>query len=138
MRLGGYVRRYSGYCAWRGVVTDGEAPEAARAARQAYPELGTAIYFDIAQRTHGVLYELPGQRLNWLWCTQARPTPVANACFQFCSHLAVRQCIKRHCWSKHMSTTTRDVQKGGGFCYLAQVCQSARAPSVGPLGHGEG
>ena len=61
------LRRYSGYCAWRGVVTDEEAPAAAQAARQAYPELGTAIYFEIARRTHGVLYELPNQRLNWLW-----------------------------------------------------------------------
>ena len=60
-------RRYSGYCAWRGVVTDSEAPEAAAAVRRAYPDLGTAIYFEIAERTHGVLYELPRQRLNWLW-----------------------------------------------------------------------
>ena len=61
------ARRYSGYCAWRGVVTDEEAPEAAAAARRAYEELGHAIYFDISVCTHGVLYELPGQRLNWLW-----------------------------------------------------------------------
>ena len=61
--------RYSGYCAWRGVVRDSEAPEAAAAARRAYPELGSALYFELSeQRTHAVLYELPGQRLNWLWC----------------------------------------------------------------------
>ncbi|CAK0787599.1 hypothetical protein CVIRNUC_010821 [Coccomyxa viridis] len=60
-------RRYSGYCAWRGVVTDSEAPEAAAAVRRAYQALGTAIYFEIAEGTHGVLYELPRQRLNWLW-----------------------------------------------------------------------
>ncbi len=59
--------RYSGYCAWRGVVTDSEAPEAAAAVRKAYSDMGSAIYFDIAGGTHGVLYELPRQRLNWLW-----------------------------------------------------------------------
>ncbi len=62
------LRRYSGYCAWRGVVTDEEAPEQAAAARAAYDELGSAIYFDLACGTHAVLYELPGRRLNWLWC----------------------------------------------------------------------
>ena len=61
------VCRYSGYCAWRGVVTDSEAPEAAAAVRKAYSEMGAAIYFEIAEGTHGVLYELPRQRLNWLW-----------------------------------------------------------------------
>lgn len=66
--------RYSGYCAWRGVVRDSEAPEAAAAARRAYPELGSALYFEMSeQRTHAVLYELPGQRLNWLWCGTQRP-----------------------------------------------------------------
>ncbi len=59
--------RYSGYCAWRGVVTDSEAPQAAAAVRRAYSEMGTAIYFEIAEGTHGVLYELPRLRLNWLW-----------------------------------------------------------------------
>ncbi|CAL8464618.1 g4153 [Coccomyxa elongata] len=60
-------RRYSGYCAWRGVVTDEEAPDAAHAVRRAYPEVGKALYFDLAQGTHAVLYDLPGKRLNWLW-----------------------------------------------------------------------
>lgn len=36
--------------------------------RRAFPDLGSAIYFEIAERTHAVLYELPRQRLNWLWC----------------------------------------------------------------------
>jgi hypothetical protein len=35
--------------------------------RRAYPELGNCIYFDLAYKTHAVLYELPGSRLNWLW-----------------------------------------------------------------------
>jgi hypothetical protein len=44
-----------------------ENSEVAAELRQAYPELGSALYFDIAKKTHAVLYELPGQRLNWLW-----------------------------------------------------------------------
>ena len=54
-------------------MRDSEAPEEAAAARAAYPELGRALYFELSdERTHAVLYELPGQRLNWLWC--ARPS----------------------------------------------------------------
>ena len=65
------LNRYSRYCAWRGVVRDSEAPDEAAAARAAYPELGSALYFELSDaRTHAVLYELPGQRLNWLWCAQ--------------------------------------------------------------------
>ena len=33
-----------------------------------YPEMGRALYFDIEARSHAVLYTLPGQRLNWIWC----------------------------------------------------------------------
>lgn len=35
--------------------------------QQWYPDLGRCLYFDIAENTHAVLYELPGKRLNWLW-----------------------------------------------------------------------
>ncbi|KAK9811813.1 hypothetical protein WJX72_010600 [[Myrmecia] bisecta] len=76
----GETRRYSGYCAWRGVMTahpelmtDDEQAVVARV-RAAYPDLGRAIYFEMAQDTHAVLYELPGKRLNWLWYV-AQPQP---------------------------------------------------------------
>ena len=52
-------------------MRDPEAPDEAAAARAAYPELGGALYFELSDAsTHAVLYELPGQRLNWLWCVQ--------------------------------------------------------------------
>lgn len=35
--------------------------------RRAYPEIGNCLYFDLAHKTHAVLYELPRSRLNWLW-----------------------------------------------------------------------
>ena len=57
------------------MVTDEEAPEEAAAARAAYGELGSAIYFDLACGTHAVLYELPGRRLNWLWCALPDQAP---------------------------------------------------------------
>ena len=41
---------------------------------------GTAIYFEIAERTHGVLYELPRQRLNWLWCALSLINSSACTC----------------------------------------------------------
>ncbi|TVU08053.1 hypothetical protein EJB05_41438, partial [Eragrostis curvula] len=61
--------RYSGYCAWRGVFdfTGKESSEIVAGIRRAYPELGNCLYFDLAYKTHAVLYELPGRRLNWLW-----------------------------------------------------------------------
>ena len=59
--------RYTGYCAWRGVMQASENPAVAAQLREMYKELGKAIYFDIARDSHAVLYELPGERLNWLW-----------------------------------------------------------------------
>uniref|UniRef100_A0A453SAY1 FAD-binding domain-containing protein n=1 Tax=Aegilops tauschii subsp. strangulata TaxID=200361 RepID=A0A453SAY1_AEGTS len=61
--------RYSGYCAWRGVFdfTGKESSDIITGIRRAYPELGSCLYFDLAEKTHAVLYELPGNRLNWLW-----------------------------------------------------------------------
>ena len=60
--------RYSGYCAWRGVMHENDHPEVTAQLKQVFPELGTALYFIISnQQTHSVLYSLPGQRLNWLW-----------------------------------------------------------------------
>ncbi len=44
----------------------GENPKVAEAVRKAY-SMGDTLYFDIAKGTHSVLYELPEERLNWLW-----------------------------------------------------------------------
>ncbi|KAG7973159.1 hypothetical protein I3843_07G214600 [Carya illinoinensis] len=61
--------RYSGYCAWRGVLdfTGNENSETVTGIRRAYPELGKCLYFDLGSCTHGVLYELQNRRLNWIW-----------------------------------------------------------------------
>ncbi|KAB1204564.1 hypothetical protein CJ030_MR8G021784 [Morella rubra] len=61
--------RYSGYCAWRGVLdfSGNENSDTVLAIRRAYPELGKCLYFDLGPGTHCVLYELPDRRLNWLW-----------------------------------------------------------------------
>lgn len=61
--------RYSGYCAWRGVFdfSGKESCDTMTSIRRAYPELGNCLYFDLAYKTHAVLYELPRSRLNWLW-----------------------------------------------------------------------
>ncbi|KAM0923112.1 hypothetical protein ACQ4PT_005687 [Festuca glaucescens] len=61
--------RYSGYCAWRGVFdfTGKDSSDIITGIRREYPELGSCLYFDLADKTHAVLYELPGNRLNWLW-----------------------------------------------------------------------
>ncbi|XP_058724843.1 uncharacterized protein LOC131596255 [Vicia villosa] len=68
--------RYSGYCAWRGVLdfSEIENSETIAGIRKAYPELGKCLYFDLASGTHSVLYELLNKKLNWIWyVNQAEP-----------------------------------------------------------------
>lgn len=61
--------RYSGYCAWRGVLdfSGNEDSETITGIRRAYPDLGKCLYFDLGSQTHLVLYELLNKRMNWLW-----------------------------------------------------------------------
>ncbi|XP_062020325.1 uncharacterized protein LOC133736750 [Rosa rugosa] len=61
--------RYSGYCAWRGVLdfSGNENSETIMGIRKAYPELGKCLYFGLGSGTHTVLYELLNNRLNWIW-----------------------------------------------------------------------
>ncbi|XP_010915121.1 uncharacterized protein [Elaeis guineensis] len=61
--------RYSGHIAWRGVLdfSGEENSDTMVGIRRAYPELGHCLYFDLADRAHCVLFELPNRRLNWVW-----------------------------------------------------------------------
>ncbi|XVE98554.1 hypothetical protein REPUB_Repub03eG0115900 [Reevesia pubescens] len=61
--------RYSGYCAWRGVLdfSGKEDSETIKGIRKAYPDLGKCLYFDLSSGTHVGLYELPNKRLNWIF-----------------------------------------------------------------------
>ncbi|XP_051151200.1 uncharacterized protein LOC127265453 [Andrographis paniculata] len=61
--------RYSGYCAWRGVLdfSDEENSDTILALKKPYPDLGKCLYFTLGQGTHTVLYELLNKRINWLW-----------------------------------------------------------------------
>ncbi|XP_057426800.1 uncharacterized protein LOC130720197 [Lotus japonicus] len=61
--------RYSGYCAWRGVLdfSKNEDSETIMGIQRAYPDLGKCLYFDLASGTHCVFYELQNKKLNWIW-----------------------------------------------------------------------
>ncbi|XP_028061466.1 uncharacterized protein LOC114264928 [Camellia sinensis] len=61
--------RYSGYCAWRGVLnfSDNEHSEAMIGIREAYPDLGKCLYLNLGYRTHTVLFELLHKKINWIW-----------------------------------------------------------------------
>lgn len=61
--------RYSGYCAWRGVLdfSENENSETIQGMRRAYPDLGKCLYFDLGSGTHSGIYELLNKRINWLW-----------------------------------------------------------------------
>ncbi|KAK6119478.1 hypothetical protein DH2020_046782 [Rehmannia glutinosa] len=61
--------RYSGYCAWRGVLnfSDNENSETILGLKKAFPDLGKCLYFDLGSKTHIVFYELLNKRINWIW-----------------------------------------------------------------------
>lgn len=61
--------RYSGYCAWRGVLnfSDSENSETILMLKKAYPDLGKCLYFNMGLRTHTVFYELLNKNINWIW-----------------------------------------------------------------------
>lgn len=61
--------RYAGYYAWRGILdfSGNENSDTVTRLRKAYPDLGKCLYFDLAPRTHVVLYELRNKRMNWIW-----------------------------------------------------------------------
>ncbi|KAA8525362.1 hypothetical protein F0562_007220 [Nyssa sinensis] len=61
--------RYSGYCAWRGVLdfSDNLNSETIMGIRKVYPDLGKCLYFDLGSGTHTVFYELLNKRINWIW-----------------------------------------------------------------------
>ncbi|CAJ1972110.1 unnamed protein product [Sphenostylis stenocarpa] len=72
----GIFYRYSGYCAWRGVLdySKNENSETITGIRKTYPDLGKCLYFDLASGTHTVLYELQNKKLNWVWYV-SQPEP---------------------------------------------------------------
>ncbi|KAJ0032061.1 hypothetical protein Pint_12714 [Pistacia integerrima] len=60
--------RYSGYCAWRGVLEySGKNSDTMMGFRKAYPDLGRCLYMELAPGTHSTLCELMYERLNWIW-----------------------------------------------------------------------
>ncbi|KAJ4843352.1 hypothetical protein Tsubulata_038654 [Turnera subulata] len=68
--------RYSGYCAWRGVLhfAGHEDSETITGIRRAYPDLGKCLYFSLDGKSHTIMYELHNKRLNWIWYVN-RPEP---------------------------------------------------------------
>ncbi|KAK7260856.1 hypothetical protein RIF29_27155 [Crotalaria pallida] len=71
--------RYSGYCAWRGVLdfSENENSDTMVSIRKAYPDLGKCLYFDLSSGTHTVFYELSTKKLNWIWYV-TQPEPVVK------------------------------------------------------------
>ncbi|KAL3844117.1 hypothetical protein ACJIZ3_001520 [Penstemon smallii] len=61
--------RYSGYCAWRGVLnfSDNENSETILKLKKAFPDIGKCLYFNLGKETHTVFYELLNKRINWIW-----------------------------------------------------------------------
>ncbi|XP_020976040.1 uncharacterized protein LOC107638284 isoform X3 [Arachis ipaensis] len=72
--------RYSGYCAWRGVLDFSkiEDSDTITGIRKAYPDLGKCLYFDLGSGTHAVFYELLNKKLNWIWYVNQPEPQVKN------------------------------------------------------------
>ncbi|GKV18070.1 hypothetical protein SLEP1_g28495 [Rubroshorea leprosula] len=89
--------RYSGYCAWRGVLdfSGREESETIVGIRRAYPYLGKCLYFDLASQTHSVLYQLPRNKLNWIWyVNQPEPQLKTNSVTIRVSNEVIRKMIQ--------------------------------------------
>ncbi|GER46912.1 FAD/NAD(P)-binding oxidoreductase family protein [Striga asiatica] len=74
--------RYSGYCAWRGVLdcSGNENSETFGGLKKAFPDLGRCIYFHLGPKTHIVFYELLNNRINWIWyVNQVEPQLKGNS-----------------------------------------------------------
>lgn len=74
--------RYSGYCAWRGVLdfSNEKHSEAIINLKKVYPDLGKCLYFDLSSGTHSVFYELLNHRFNWIWyINQPEPNLKGNS-----------------------------------------------------------
>ncbi|KAI3800860.1 hypothetical protein L1987_28959 [Smallanthus sonchifolius] len=61
--------RYSGYCAWRGVLdlSNDENSGILAGLQKVYQDLGKCLYFDLGSGTHTVFYELLNKKINWIW-----------------------------------------------------------------------
>ncbi|KAI3741707.1 hypothetical protein L1987_59381 [Smallanthus sonchifolius] len=61
--------RYSGYCAWRGVLdlSNNENSGILAGLQKVYQDLGKCLYFDLGSGTHAVFYELLNTKINWIW-----------------------------------------------------------------------
>ncbi|KAI8568985.1 hypothetical protein RHMOL_Rhmol02G0243800 [Rhododendron molle] len=84
--------RYSGYCAWRGVLdfSDNKYLEAITGLRKVYPDLGKCLYFSLGYGTHSVLYELLNQKINWIWyINQPEPELKVITFFSSCQHIYI-------------------------------------------------
>ncbi|XP_048228394.1 FAD-dependent monooxygenase nvfK-like isoform X2 [Ricinus communis] len=79
--------RYSGNCAWRGVVdfSGKETSETIIGLRKVYPDLGNCSYFHLTTGSHIVLYELRNQKLNWVWYVH-HPEPELKNTGKFSYH----------------------------------------------------
>ena len=88
--------RYAGYTAWRGVLdfSGKENSETITGIRKAYTELGDCLYFDLAHKTHCVLYELKGKRLNWIWYING-PEPQLKV---ICPFFLIFLCLDLNSW----------------------------------------
>lgn len=94
--------RYSGYCAWRGVLdfSGKENSEAIIGIKSVYPELGNCLYFHLGSGTHSVLYELPKKKLNWIWYVhqpepEVKVHPHSHPIFKFTRLLLLSS--RKHC-----------------------------------------
>ncbi|KAL4033920.1 hypothetical protein IC575_007038 [Cucumis melo] len=62
--------RYSGYYCWRGVFDFSKKENreiVMKMKKKAYPEIGKCLYMDLALGTHILLFEIPKNKINWVW-----------------------------------------------------------------------
>lgn len=109
--------RYAGYCAWRGILDfseDESSKKTVAAVKEAYPDLGKCLYFDLGRKTHAVLYELPNEKLNWIWyVNQAEPELKGNSVTMKVSDEAVEKMRKEaeKTWSPSLARAMKETRE---------------------------
>lgn len=67
-------KRYAGYFAWRGVLNAEDDPAIVAQLKEEFPDYGSGIHFELGDKTQAVVFELPGNRVNWMFYQDA-PEP---------------------------------------------------------------
>ncbi|CAH1442328.1 unnamed protein product [Lactuca virosa] len=128
--------RYSGYCAWRGVLdlSDDEKSEILVDLKKVYPDLGNCLYFDLGNGTHSVFYELLNKRINWIWyVNQPEPQLKGNSVTMKVSNNMIKKMQEeaQKVWVPELATIIKETKQP--FLNVIYDCNPLKQIVWGPV-----